>query len=386
VRDNNAVSFGIGADIMNNAGSLALTDSTVAGNTSDFQGGGIYNNQGPIRLRRSVVSRGLDVPCGAPLAPRGRNLRGPDRQQIEHFSIDRRGTPPAPLNAARRDSPNPARRLEETDLDSVRTTTKATSWETAMKGRLLVFSLLAISLAGSSAHAQTPPASPKPEASAVDPGSIKALTNMGAHLLTLKRFRVSTEVSGERVLADGQKLQHSARADLDVVRPAKLRVQMRSARAERELIFDGKKVTLYTPAQKYYSTVDFAGTIGELINVLEDKYGVELPLEDLFLWGTPEAPVDKIESAMNAGQDFIGKDLCDHYAFRQGQLDWQIWITTGDKPLPRKVVISNRGDDARPQSVSVITWNLKPGFADAVFRFTPPAGATKIQMVQRKTQ
>ena len=69
--------------------------------------------------------------------------------------------------------------------------------------------------------------------------------------------------------------------------------------------------------------------------------------------------------------------LCDHYAFRQGQIDWQIWITTGSKPLPRKIVITNRADEARPQSVSLIDWNLKPTFKDAVFKFTPPKGATR---------
>ena len=131
-----------------------------------------------------------------------------------------------------------------------------------------------------------------------------------------------------------------------------MRVLMQSARSEREIIYDGKTVTLYTPAQKYYSTVEFTGTIGELIDQLEERYGVEIPLSDLFLWGTPAAPLDKIESAMNAGQDFIDKDLCDHYAFRQGRIDWQIWITTGSKPLPRKIVITNRADEARPQSVS----------------------------------
>ena len=31
---------------------------------------------------------------------------------------------------------------------------------------------------------------------------------------------------------------------------------------------------------------------------------------------------------MNAGQDFIGGEICDHYAFRQGKIDWQIWIAT----------------------------------------------------------
>ena len=111
---------------------------------------------------------------------------------------------------------------------------------------------------------------------------------------------------------------------------------------------------------------------------------MEVPLSDLFVWGTPAAPLDKIESAMNAGQDFIGDDLCDHYAFRQGIVDWQIWITAGAKPLPRKIVVTSRADDARPQSVSLLSWNLKPTFTDAVFRFTPPAGAKAIEILPQE--
>ena len=56
------------------------------------------------------------------------------------------------------------------------------------------------------------------------------------------------------------------------------------------------------------------------------------------------------------------------------------------KPLPRKIVITNRADEARPQSVSLIDWNLKPTFKDSVFKFTPPKGATKIEIVPRKTK
>ena len=256
-----------------------------------------------------------------------------------------------------------------------------------MAGRILALGLLAMLLAAPGVHAQTAPAgTTQPAANAVDPAAIQALKDMGAHLQTLKRFQVSTELTGERVLADGQKLQHTATADMDVERPNKLRARMFSARSERELFYDGKTVTLYTPAQKYYSTVPFTGTLGELVDKLEERYGVEVPLSDLFLWGTPAAPLDKIESAMNAGQDFIGEDLCDHYAFRQGKIDWQIWITTGSKPLPRKIVITNRADDARPQSVSLIDWNLKPTFTDAVFKFTPPKGATQSSFVRRTTK
>jgi len=247
---------------------------------------------------------------------------------------------------------------------------------------MLVLAALALSLAAPAANAQTATTTAPPQpANPVDPASIQALKDMGAYLQTLKRFGVSTEVTGERVLADGQKLQHTATADLDVERPNRIRALMRSARSQRELIYDGATVVLYTPAQKFYSTVEFSGTIGELIGRLEEKYGVQIPLSDLFVWGTPAAPLDKIDSAMNAGQDFIDDDLCDHYAFRQGQIDWQVWITTGGKPLPRKVVVTYRGDEARPQSVSLIDWNLKPTFKDSVFKFKPPKGAKKIEIV-----
>jgi len=103
-----------------------------------------------------------------------------------------------------------------------------------------------------------------------------------------------------------------ATAKLDVERPNKLRAVMHSARSSREIIYDGKTVSFYTPAQKYYSTVEFTENLGGLIDKLEERFGVQLPLQDLFLFGTPAARFDKIESAMNAGQDFIDDDLCDH--------------------------------------------------------------------------
>jgi hypothetical protein len=252
--------------------------------------------------------------------------------------------------------------------------------------KTLATALVALSLAASGGYAQTAPEdTAQPVANAVNPASIQALKEMGAHLQSLKRFKVSTELTGEQVLADGQKLQHSATADIDVHRPNSLRARMFSARSEREIFFNGKLATLYTPAQKYYSTVEFAGTVDGLVSKLEERYGVEIPLSDLFLWGTPAAPLDKIDSAMNAGQDFIGDDLCDHYAFRQGTFDWQIWITTGSKPLPRKLVIINRADEARPQSVSLIKWNLKPTFKDSIFTFTPPKGATAVELRSLET-
>ncbi|WP_341677381.1 DUF2092 domain-containing protein [Niveibacterium sp. SC-1] len=222
-------------------------------------------------------------------------------------------------------------------------------------------------------------------ANPVDPKSVDALRKMGTYLQSLKSFGVTTQLTAERVLEDGQKLQHAAEAELQVARPNKLRAKLATANNQREILYDGKTVVLYSPAQKYYSSLDWNGSIGELATGLQRKYGVELPLADLFLWGTAEAPFDKIESAMNAGQDLVDGEVCDHYAFREGQLDWQIWILAGAKPLPRKVVITNRADEARPQSVSTINWNLNAHASASSFSFSAPKGSKKIEIVPMKT-
>ncbi|HEY2256888.1 MAG TPA: DUF2092 domain-containing protein [Variovorax sp.] len=271
-----------------------------------------------------------------------------------------------------------------------------------MTRKLLVSALIAMSIGAPSLHAQpaapaaapasppaqaSAPASPsQPEANPVDPDAIQALKDMGAQLQSLKRFDVSIELTGERVLADGQKLQHTATASMQIERPNRMRVAMRSARKERELIYDGKTVTLYTPAQHFYSQVAFTEHLGDLITQLKQKFGVEVPATDLFAWGTPAAPFDNIQSAMLAGQDYIGNELCDLYAFRQGDLDWQVWISASGKPLPHKLVITYRADEARPQSVTLIDWNLNPTFKDTTFTFVPPKGAREIPLVPLKRQ
>ncbi|EKZ99656.1 DUF2092 domain-containing protein [Cupriavidus metallidurans] len=234
--------------------------------------------------------------------------------------------------------------------------------------------------------ATAPPPESKPDANAVNPDAIQALKDMGGYLQTLKQFSVKIDLDGERVLEDGQKLQHSASARVDADRPDKMRVQMRSARAQRDLYYDGHKVALYYPESNYYSTVDSSDNLSNLVVKLRERFGIEVPVDDLFLWGTPNAPTNGITSAMVAGQDLIDGQLCDQYAFRQGMIDWQIWIASGNQPLPRKIVVTNRSDEARPQSVTWLTWNLKPKFTASTFHFTPPKGAKVAEFVPLKNQ
>jgi hypothetical protein len=230
------------------------------------------------------------------------------------------------------------------------------------------------------APAQAAAAATAPAVPVVDPESIKALQSMGAALQSLNRFRVTAAIDSEKVLDDGQKVQRGSFNELLVQRPNRLRVNARSVQAERQLYYDGKQLSLYTPALNFYSTVPAPDTLGGLDALFVNEYRMSLPMADLFRWGTENAPSDEIVSALYAGQDLVGTDTCDQYVFRQGEVDWQIWIKTRGPRLPCKVVITNRADEARPQYSAVYTWTLKPTFTNQVFKFTPPKGAKPIRL------
>ncbi len=248
-------------------------------------------------------------------------------------------------------------------------------------GYAIALLALASGLSGSM-HAQQ--ASPQ-KSDLIEPAALDALNNMGAYLRSLKDFQVNAAVTSEDVLSDGEKLTFAHTTSILAVKPNKLRIEIQGDQKSRLFLYDGKTFTLFARRAGYYATTDAPPTIGELIDVVSEKYGIELPLLDLFLWGGPRASTSEITEATDFGPGDVGGITCEHYAFRQPGLDWQVWIQLGDHPLPKKLVLTTLTDDARPQHISVLTWNLAPSYNDAAFVFDPPADAHKIVFAEEKT-
>jgi hypothetical protein len=221
-------------------------------------------------------------------------------------------------------------------------------------------------------------------APAIDPDAMEALNKMGAYLRSLKSFQVEGDVTNDDVLQDGQIIQNSSKVNLLAAKPNRMRVEVTSDAKHRLFLYDGKNFTVWGKLVNYYATVPAPPTIRELFTDIEDKYGIELPLIDLFKWGTDEADIKKITSAVDIGPTTVNGVTCEQYAFRQEGLDWQIWIQLGDYPLPLKFVIRTLSDEARPQHSDTLTWNLAPSFNDAAFVFDPPPDAQRILLAEQK--
>jgi hypothetical protein len=242
---------------------------------------------------------------------------------------------------------------------------------------VLVCLWLTVGAGNGFAQQQAPKAAPATE---IDPKAIDALKAMGAELRKLKAFELRSETTIDEVLDNGQKVQFGGTVDFRVRRPNGLRAEIVSDRRHRVFYFNGKTLTQYGPTNGYYASIAAPPTISELLQVLDEKYGVELPLADLFLWGTDKDGLNDITSAIYIGSSRIGGVDCDHYVFRQADVDWQIWIERGKIPLPRKLVITTTSEPAQPQYVAVLKWDLASKLDDKTFTFVPPKGAQRIEL------
>ena len=196
-----------------------------------------------------------------------------------------------------------------------------------------------------------------------DPAVLARLAQMGDYLRSLKSFTVKADTAKDEVLESGQKVQFGGTLEYRYATPDKLRASIRTDRKWRDFYFDGKTLTQVAPRMGYYGSVQLPGKVGEVMTGLAQRYDIDMPLADLFYWGTPSSGVDDVTAATLIGPARIGGIETDHFALRQAGVDWQIWIERGARPLPRKLVITTTEEPAQPQYSA--TLKLGPGRADA---------------------
>jgi hypothetical protein len=249
----------------------------------------------------------------------------------------------------------------------------ATHWRAAavLSGGLLLLPVqAAISASESASHHAV-------SHSAVQPQSVQALRNMSAYLRTLQSFQIQVDTTREEVDEKGQKVKYSGTIVYKVRRPDRLSIKSDEDKRERELYYDGKTLTVFTPNNGFYASVPAPPTIRQTLTLAADRYNIHPPLVELFKWGNGEDGAKDLTSGRWVRTAIVNGQSTDEYAFRQKGVDWRIWIQRGPTPLPVRVVIESRAPEPLAYHGN-LAWSTNQPFADNAFAFRPPAGAKQI--------
>jgi hypothetical protein len=240
--------------------------------------------------------------------------------------------------------------------------------------------LLLLVAAPLAAQETAQPAGTVAPAQLISPEAQAVLDRMTAFLKAQKTFSIDSQSTRDEVVAFGYKLQNNEHATLTAQLTNKLRVEVSGDDRNRLFIYDGSALTMYSPDDEAYTKVKAPDTVGKLVDRLLGA-GIEMPMIDMLYQIHQGSLTEAVRGGVLVGESNIDGSDCDHLAFRQGNVDWQLWVEQGDKPLPRKLLVTTRYEVGDPQYQVTMRWNLKPKIDASTFVFTPPKGAHEIPFV-----
>jgi hypothetical protein len=207
---------------------------------------------------------------------------------------------------------------------------------------------------------------------------LKAMTD---YVTSQKVISATYDSDVEVITSDLQKVQFASSGQMLLSRPDKVRASRVGGYTDVELVFDGKMLTVLGKNLNKFAQVDSAGSIDQLVARLRNEFGITIPGADLIVSRSYDELMSDVLEAKHIGRGVIDGVECDHLAFRDNDVDWQIWIEVGNHPIPRKYVITSKAVTGGPQyTLRIKDWKTDaPAAADA-FVFKPPADAQKVEI------
>lgn len=219
------------------------------------------------------------------------------------------------------------------------------------------------------------------EEKATDPEALVQF--MTDYIRSLPQFYICGEISYDKVYKDNNKIQYLAEFDFYVKRPNQFQFNANGDIQNKQVLYDGKTLTVYDANKAVYGVIETSSTIDETLNMAEKEYGIRLPVLDLARSEFGENILKDVTKSAYVGLSNVGGVPCRHVAFAKNELAIQLWIEDGPNPFPRKIVLNSKSNPAMPSWTCVVTdWSLSPKLPDGWTTFVPKDGMKKIEFLK----
>jgi hypothetical protein len=215
----------------------------------------------------------------------------------------------------------------------------------------------------------------------IEPKAVEVLKQMCDYLKNLQQFSVQAEITEDVLLTSGQRIQYARSVEASVRRPDRMRAESVGDRDNRLLVYDGKTITLLDRTKNFYTTITAPGELDAALEHATQAFNLQAPLADLIYTKAYEYLTEGVLSGFYVGLSKVQGVPCHHLAFREKDIDWQIWIEDGPTPLPRKFLITDKTAQGLQFTAVFTKWNTSPQFEEGRFTFVAPEKAEKIDIL-----
>ncbi len=221
------------------------------------------------------------------------------------------------------------------------------------RGVLVVLAFLcalpAAWLTRSTAHAEEP---------AVEPAALKIIQAMSDRLASARRLSFRARAVYDVPGKDQTPIYYATLSDVYFARPNILRVITVADQPMHELLYDGKQVAVFSPAENTLATGPAPDTIEGAIRRVEEG-GIDLPFADVLLNDSYKNFSDGLTSAFVIGRsNAVGATTTDIVSITSPEAHAQLWIGARDQ-LPRQIWVTYTKAPGNPRhTIEFSGWRL----------------------------
>lgn len=188
----------------------------------------------------------------------------------------------------------------------------------------------------------------------IDPKADSLLKEMSYFLGSKYRYTFKADIMFDEILDSGRKLQRSALEKVFVQKPNKVYVEYIGDVGAQRFWYDDGNVTISDLPTGLYSKIVVPNTIDQAFDELLKQYNYSVPFSELLFVNPYKILSENVEAGYYIGSSVVFGVSCNHLAFIDKNVNWQIWIEDGQRKVPRKIVITYKKIPGSPQFIAIL--------------------------------
>jgi len=215
----------------------------------------------------------------------------------------------------------------------------------------------------------------------IDPRVAEIVQNMSYFLGSKDEYTFKAEVMFDQLVNSNRKIQYSAEEKVYLKKKGNMTIEYVSDLGGYKLWFDSGQITVLELPTNLYSTATLPATIDQALIALKDKHNFTPALSDFLFINTFRALTQNVISGSYFGTSKVFGVRCDHLAFVEQDIDWQLWVEVGKRKIPRKLVITYKELPGQPQFIAIMRdWVIDKPITGFAFQADIPKVSQKTEM------
>jgi hypothetical protein len=241
-----------------------------------------------------------------------------------------------------------------------------------MKLRLKLAILMLLTLAGSVALASAE--------SRKDPKALEVLNGMASYTGAIDQLVIKGEVFADARMDAGLIVSNPSEITIKIDRPGSIFIKSFDGMNTRMMYIHEGELMVFNTETNFYARAQVPESIEKAMQFVIEKFDLDVPLAELMFADSAIGLLSEQDTVLYLTDKSRVQGVdCHHIAIRGDEIDLQLWVEEGERPVPRKIMMTMKWEGGSPRHTALMEWSESKGLESKVFEFKPPEGALEIK-------